>query len=208
MTAIPHNSIASCIRVVLDAAWWLVAVTLTLFTGLLVFSFFANVEGGNLTMDLPVALELEPPVRSDSASLDAGAQIEKLRANLRFPVRNGAFFSATVFLIALLLGGLLWTLTQLRLIFQSVRRGLVFLPENIRRIRWVGFTLILGELARAAVVYFWSYYTSLHFTANGLRFVASTDFSGLMIVAGLAVLGLAEVFREGTRLHEDQSLTI
>jgi hypothetical protein len=72
----------------------------------------------------------------------------------------------------------------------------------------VGFTVIFGELARAALVYFWSYYTSLHFTANGLRFVASTDFNVITIVGGFAILVIAEVFREGTRLHEDQSLTI
>jgi hypothetical protein len=54
----------------------------------------------------------------------------------------------------------------------------------------------------------WSYYTSLHFTANGLRFVASIDLSGTTIIAGLSFLVIAEVFREGTRLHEEQSLTI
>ena len=67
---------------------------------------------------------------------------------------------------------------------------------------------VSGELARAAAVYFWSYYTSLHYTANGLRFVASTDLNVTTIVSGLAILVIAEVFREGTRLHEDQSLTI
>jgi hypothetical protein len=102
----------------------------------------------------------------------------------------------------------LWLLTQLRHIFRSLSRGLLFIPENARRMRWVGFTVIFLELARAALVYFWSYYTSLHFTANGLRFVAWTDFNGITIVAALAVLVIAEVFREGARLHEEQSLTI
>jgi hypothetical protein len=72
----------------------------------------------------------------------------------------------------------------------------------------VGFAVIIGELARASLVYWWGYYTSLHFTANGLRFVASTDFNGVTITGGLAILVLAEVFREGIQLHEDRSLTI
>jgi hypothetical protein len=159
-------------------------------------------------MNLPVALELNAPVHSSDASSQTNARIEKVRGNLRFPVRNGAFFSGSLFLIVLLLGFLLLVLTQLRLLFRSLSRGLLFIPENARRIRWVGFTVIFGELARAALVYFWSYYTSLHFTANGLHFVAATDFSGITIVAGLAMLVIAEVFREGTRLHEEQSLTI
>jgi hypothetical protein len=111
-------------------------------------------------------------------------------------------------LVLLLCGCLLWVLTQLRHIFRSLSRGVVFIPENARRIRWVGFAVIFGELARAGMVYFWSYYTSQHFTANGLRFVASTDFNGVTLGCGLAILVIAEVFREGTRLHEDQSLTI
>lgn len=208
MKALGERSIASLIRFVLDATWWLVVVSLGLLTGLLVFSFFINLEGDNLTMDLPVALELKAPVHGSSASIQTDARIEKLRGNLRFPVRNGAFFSGSMFLIVVLFGFLLWVLTQLRHIFRSLSRGLPFIPENARRIRWVGFTVLFGELARAALVYFWSYYTSLHFTANGLRFVASTDFNGITIVGGLAILVIAEVFREGTRLHEDQSLTI
>ena len=208
MKALGERSIASFIRFVLDAAWWLVVVSLALLTGLLVFSFSVKLEGNNLTMNLPVALELNAPVHGSSASIETDARIEKLRGSLRFPVRNGAFFSGSMFLVVLLFGSLLWIVTQLRHVFRSLSRGLLFIPENARRIRWVGFTVIFGELARAALVYFWSYYTSLHFTANGLRFVASTDLNGITIVGGFAILVIAEVFREGTRLHEDQSLTI
>jgi hypothetical protein len=204
MKAVGERSIASSIRFVLDAAWWLVVVSLILLAGLLLFSFTGRLDGDNLTMSLPVSLELDAPVGGGPVD----AQIEKLRGNLRFPIRNGAFFSGSMFLIVLLLGLLLWVLTQLRHVFRSLSRGLLFIPENARRIRWVGFTVILGELARAAVVYFWSDYTSRHFTAHGLRFVASTDFNVLTIAGGFAILVIAEVFREGTRLHEDQSLTI
>lgn len=106
------------------------------------------------------------------------------------------------------LGLLLCVLTLLRDLFRNLSRGLVFVPGNARKIRWVGFMMILGELARAALVYFWSYYTSLHFTADGLRFIATIDFSGITILGAMAVLVIAEVFRQGTRLQEDQSLTI
>jgi hypothetical protein len=208
MKALGERSIASLIRFVLDAAWWLIVISLVLLTGLLVYSFGVKLESNSLTMNLPVALELNAPVHASSASMETHGRIEKLRGNVRFPVRNGAFFSGNLFLVVLLCGLLLWVVTQLRHIFRSLSRGLVFIPENARRIRWVGFTVIFGELAHAALVYFWSYYTSVHFTAIGLRLVASTDFDGITILGGLAILVIAEVFREGTRLHEDQSLTI
>ena len=207
MKALGERSIASFIRFVLDSAWWLVVVSLAFLVGMLVFSFCVNL-GDNLTMNLPVSLELNAPVQSSSASVQNDARIEKLRGSLRFPVRNGAFFSGSMLLVVVLLGCLLWGLTQLRQLFRSLSRGLLFIPENARRIRRVGFTVIFGELGRAAMVYYWSYYTSQHFTANGLRFIASTDFNAITIVAGLAMLVVAEVFREGTRLHDEQSLTI
>lgn len=208
MKALGEWSIASFIRIVLDAVWWLVAISLVLLTGLLVFSFWIHLGGDNLTMDLPVALELNAPVHGTSSSIRTDARIENVRGNLRLPIRNGFFFSSSIFLIMLLFGFLLWILTQLRDIFRSLSRGLLFIPENARRIRWVGFAVIFGELARATLNYFWSYYTSLHFTANGLRFIASTDFDVITIIGGFAILVIAEVFREGTRLHEEHSLTI
>ena len=208
MNAVGERSIASFIRVVLDAAWWLVAVSIALLTGLLVFSFFGNLESNSLTMDLPVAVEFNTAIHGSGPSAVTDARIDKLRGNLRFPVRNGVFFSASLLLVVFLFGFLLWVLTQLRYIFRSLSRGLLFIPDNARRVRWVGLTVIIGEFGRAGLVYFWSYYMSGHFTANGLRFVASTDFNAITIVGGLAILVIAEVFREGTRLHEDQSLTI
>ena len=208
MNSFGARSIASFIRLVLDAAWWLGAICIVLVGGLLVFSFCVNMEGKNMTMDLPVALEMKAPIHESNSSSATDARIEKLRGNLRFPVRSGPFFYGNMILILLLFVFFLWSLTQLRLVFRSLSQGRPFVPENAGRLRVVGFAFIVGELARAALVYFWSYYTSLHFTANGLRFIASTDLNGTTIIGGLCILVIAEVFREGTRLHEDQSLTI
>ena len=47
-----------------------------------------------------------------------------------------------------------------------------------------------------------------HFSADGLRFDAWPDLNVFAILHGLIILVIAEVFRAGTRLDEDQSLTI
>jgi hypothetical protein len=208
MNALGERSVATMIRLVLDAAWWAGVVALALLSGLLVLSFFVNLEGRSLTMDIPVALELEAPVQGSQSLGDTDARIEQARGNLRFPVRNGSFFFVSVLLAVGFLSLVLSVLTQLRHIFRNLSRGLVFIPENARRMRRVGVTVIVGEVARAGLVYFWGYYTSLHFTANGLRFAASTDISGITIMGGFAILVIAEVFREGVRLQDEQSLTI
>lgn len=52
-----------------------------------------------------------------------------------------------MFLIVVLFSFLLWLLTRLRRIFRSLSQGLLFIPENVQRIRWVGIAIIFGEVA-------------------------------------------------------------
>lgn len=200
------RSIASFVKFVLETAWWAVAIGLGLLVILLACSFFIEMDGGNLTMSLPVAVQVDAPIHGTGGETDA--QFEKLRGNLRFPARKGAFLSGSVAVVALIFGYLLWIVTQLRHVFRSLSQRAPFVEGNARRIRWVGWAVIFGEVGRAAIVYFWSYYTSLHFTASGLRFAPSADMNPITIVSGLAILVIAEVFQEGARLQEDQSLTI
>jgi hypothetical protein len=173
---------------------------------LLACSTFVELRGENLTMSLPVAVRLDAPIHGPDG--ETSAHFEKLRGDLRLPAKKGAFFSGSVAVVVLMLGYVLWIVTQLRHVFRSLSQGLLFVPANARRIRWVGLAVIFGELGRAAIIYFWSYYTSLHFVADGLRFAASVDMNPMTIIGGLAILVIAEVFREGARLQEDQSLTI
>ena len=206
MRALGKRSIASFMKFVLDMAWWVVAIGLGLLVILLACSTFLELRGDNLTMSLPVAVQLDAPVHGVGG--EANAHFEKLRGNLRFPARKGAFLSGSVAVVVLMFGYLFWIVTQLRYVFRSLSQGLPFVLANARRIRWVGFAVIFGELGRAAIVYFWSYYTSLHFMADGLRFAASADMNPITLVGGLAILVIAEVFQEGAKLQEDQSLTI
>jgi hypothetical protein len=135
--------------------------------------------------------------------------VQPLRQPRQFAVSvHGALLSGTLIMILMLFGFCSGWVTQLRQIFRSLSRGLPFIPENARRIRRVGFTVIFGEVGRAVLVYYCRYYTSLHFTAKGARFIPSTDLSVITILGGFAILVIAEVFREGTRLREEQSLTI
>lgn len=207
MSIVGKQSVASVVKVVLEATWWAVAVSMGLLLILLVGSFFLDLDNAkDLTLSLPVAVQLDAPLRD--AGGEPNARFEKLRGNLRFPARKGAFFSGSVAVIVLMCGYLLWMVTQLRHVFRSLSQQLPFVVENARRIRWVGVAVILGELVRAGLVYFWSYYSSLHFTVSGLHFAPSADLNLITIVSGLAILVIAEVFQEGARLQEEQSLTI
>jgi hypothetical protein len=206
MKALGKRSIASFVNSVLNITWWCVVAGLGLLVILLACSIFVELRGDNLTMSLPVAVQLNAPIHG--ADGETSAHFEQLRGNLRFPAKKGVFLFGSVAVVALMLGYVLWIVTQLRYVFRSLSRGLPFDPANARRVRQVGLAVIFGELGRAAIIYYWSYYTSSHFVADGLRFVPSIDMNPITIVGGLAILIIAEVFREGARMQEDQSLTI
>lgn len=110
--------------------------------------------------------------------------------------------------LALMFAAVLFVVGQLRAVFRTLRDGRPFVPANAARIRWIAFAVIAGEIARAAIVYSANSHAMTYFSANGLRFDARPDLNVVTIVYGLIILAIAEVFRTGTRLDEDQSLTI
>lgn len=107
-----------------------------------------------------------------------------------------------------MLSVILWVLVQLRSIFRTLRAGQPFVPANATRIRRIAFAVIAGELARAVFVYAGVHYAAAHFAIEGIRFEVRPDINIIAIICGFIILVIAEVFREGTRLDEEQSLTI
>jgi hypothetical protein len=148
MRALGKRSIASFVKSVLDTAWWVVAISLGLLVILLACSTFLELRGDNLTMSVPVAVQLDTPIHGVGG--ETTAHFEKLRGDLRFPAKKGAFLSGSVAVVVLMFGYLLWVVTQLRYVFRSLSQGLPFVLANARRIRWVGFAVIFGEFGRPA----------------------------------------------------------
>jgi hypothetical protein len=110
--------------------------------------------------------------------------------------------------VAVMLALILWALGQLIAVFRTLRDRQPFVSDNAIRIRRIGYAVIAGELARAVLVFLSNSYAMTHFSADGLQFDARPDVNLFAIVHGLIILAIAEVFRTGTRLHDDQSLTI
>jgi hypothetical protein len=169
-----------------------------------------SVELPGLKMTIPVSFSVDARthrVTAPSLGIE-NAQIQDVRGSLRFPTRRGAFFFGNAILLIVWLALALYVLGQLRAVFRTLRDGQPFVPANTTRIRWIALVVIVSELARSAIVFFENYYVMTHFAADGLRFDARPDLNGFAIIHGLIILVIAEVFRAGTRLDEEQSLTI
>jgi hypothetical protein len=136
------------------------------------------------------------------------AELIDTHGSLRFPAPKGYFlFVNAAFLFALLLLAL-FGLQQLHAVFGTLRKGKPFIDANVRRFRRVAVAVIAGEIVGAAMVAFNQFYAKAHFTATGLLFDWSFNIDFFAIVLGLIILAIAEVFAAGTRLDEDQALTI
>jgi hypothetical protein len=205
-----------------NALWYLIAVVLVLTVLLTVAGAGVAVQIGpdgalnidaahpHVTMAIPVAIRVDDrTLRLSAPGLGIEqAQLRDLEGTLHFPPRWGAFFVANLALAICWLGLALWVLGLLRSLIAALRAGRPFVAANASRVRSIGWAVIIGEIVRASVVYFENRYAMTHFTAEGLQFMAHPHFSVFAIVHGLIILALAEVFRAGTRLDEDQSLTI
>jgi hypothetical protein len=93
-------------------------------------------------------------------------------------------------------------------VFRTLRDGQPFVAANATRLRRIAYAVIAGEVARAVLAYAGMRYAMTHFSVQGVRFEARPDLNVVAIICGLIILVIAEVFREGTRLDEEQALTV
>jgi hypothetical protein len=170
----------------------------------------AAVLGVGTHMTIPVRFYVDTDahrIAAPSIGVDR-AELQDTRGALRFPTPEGSFlFINAGFLIALFVCAI-WGLEQLQRVFTTLRKGQPFIHANARRLRRVAVAVFAGELVGASMVAFNQFYAKAHFTATGLLFDWSFNIDFFAVVLGLVILAIAEVFAAGTRLDEDQALTI
>ena len=219
------RSPASFLIILLNVVRVAVAIVLVVTIAVLGLALFADIRGlemtvippsfgvspeahNNWTITIPVSVAIEEGrVAAPSLGIER-AEIRDLRGSLRFPLQRGRLFIVNGLLLILGVGVLLWLTTELQRILRTVRDGKPFAGSNATRVRRIGWVVIAGEFVRATVVYLENSYAAAHFAADGFRFTARADFSVVAILEGLIILVIAEVFRAGTSLDEDQSLTV
>ena len=218
MRVLGRASVASFLSVLVNVAWGLVALALVLTPLMVVLApvvegpveVNAGWVGVGTKMTIPVSFSVDARTHRVAApSLGVeDAQLQGVRGLLEFPVRPGAFFYGNVVFIAVMFALVLWMLGKLRAVFRTLRDGQPFVRANATRIRTIAWLIIVCELVRSAFVFFENYYAMTHFSADGLRFEARPDIDFMAIISGLIILVIAEVFKAGTRLDEEQSLTV
>jgi hypothetical protein len=114
--------------------------------------------------------------------------------------------------LGILLGGAIpyavaiFVLNELRKIVGTVRRGDPFITENVRRLRWIGYALIIGGPLIQIVPQFFA--QAVAESAGMNSSFTHYDIPPTLTFVGIGVLVLAHVFAHGVRLREDVEGTV
>jgi hypothetical protein len=212
MKALGNRSVASVLAILIDIGSVLIAIALVASLCLMVVSLFFDLSRGNGTLGIPASFTIDTAtVQVDAHAWGIeDARLLKVKGNgvLQFRPPGRTFLAMMGLVLAVSLGFVLWVLSQLRAVFRTLRAGTPFVPDNVTRIRRIGYALILGECARAVFIFINNYQVLTHVSADVVRFTLWPDLSFRTILHGVLILVLAEVFRVGVRLDEDQSLTV
>lgn len=105
-------------------------------------------------------------------------------------------------------GLILWIVYSLRKIVQSVRQKNPFTSTNGKRLRIIAFSMVGIELIRGLADLTKMLYLEprLHFETILIR--SDISISLHVIIAGLVILVIAEAFRIGAEITEEQELTV
>ncbi|MEW5784574.1 MAG: DUF2975 domain-containing protein [Bacillota bacterium] len=186
------KSASSFLRLVLNLAWYLgIAVTVLLAMSQLYYFLIAP-----HSLSGPIMLQFETP-----------GLVFRFTEGLTEPNSETLFVLQFTLVMPLLAIGLL-VIYQLRKIFATLVDETPFTSNNVRRIRFSGAAVIAGTLLKALLNTLIGVYFSkvVHLPGLELNYNYKIDFIGIFL--GLVILILAEVFRQGARLQEDQDLTV
>lgn len=221
MRTIGRWSVASVISFVLGFARF--AAVIAFVVTVCLTAALPFVSNPNLTVTVPVSFSIETPpeirvgrnrfdfeiVRDrQQAKRDAKRGLDSVEGSLAIPTASRTVIAANAAALLVILAFVIFVLGQLRAVLRTLIHANPFVPANATRIRSLGLAVIAGEFMGSAIVFAENYYAKTHVVVPGLTFDAWPQLSLMTIGYGLIILVIAEVFRAGTRLDEEQSLTI
>jgi hypothetical protein len=146
------------------------------------------------------------------AVLEGGeGRIEREGANVSFDIDGGLAWQVVVpALLAgfVAVGGGIVIVRRLKKLFESFRSAEPFRKENATHLRVIWVAMLVIELSRYALMALTGLLVATFGAPEGTDWKFSVNVNLMTWAAILVLIVLAEVFREGARLREEQELTI
>lgn len=162
------------------------------------------------TFELALPLTITSAHLIDTRWGQAVLMIDDVRGNVRLPIGMlpwwfvGLVMAYGASICALLLGGL----HHLRRLFQRARDGAPFDPANAGRLRAVGLLLFVFALFDGFTGFIIALIVRRGLQSASVPASTGLHVDGRVVLLALLLLALAEIFRRGTQLEEEQSLVV
>jgi len=205
MKVLGRRSLSSVLGATVSVLFFGACAASVLLIALLTFIVFKG-TGRNVTLSLPASFTI-----ATSAYQLMIPRNQNVTAEIASRARGNVVFRGggkTIGVLTTLLGLSMTAIAvivlfRLRRIFRRLREGRPFLDKNARDLRFIGATVVIGELA-SAVLQFWAMrLVATEVSSQQLTFTTPIDVNLPMIFAGFVILVVAEVFREGSEMRSD-----
>ena len=203
MKLLGKRSLSSFLKILSDISFYGILVAFVL---LIVVVFAARrLDSVNTSQNFIVPFEIDPSTYEIEAVSGAEISAELEEASGSLVIRGGRFglFVVPVLLLLPPLVAALFVLHRLRGIFRRLIQSRPFAVENARDLRFIGLAIIAGELVFSAAAYWSTRLVVDEFTSTGVTLQADFDIRMPVLLAGLVLLVVAEVFREGAQMKAD-----
>jgi hypothetical protein len=141
---------------------------------------------------------------------DARLEVEDMRGSLKLPVSILPWWLFAVLwaYVAAAVALTLMFVHHLRRIFQRVRGGAPFDATNALRLRWLGLLLLALTVLNGVSGSVTALAVRGGLATGHVEVPLGLSIDGRAVLFGLLLLALAEIFRRGAELEEEQSLTV
>jgi hypothetical protein len=207
MKALGKGSIASIVQIGLSIAWWVLILTTVAWALItLAYAFFMVMVG--LTAIDPGSIPVPDQDNGDGLQIQISGIDPAALAGLKWT--DWHIFAPVLLVGGVALGGSLIIVGRLRRLFASFTSGEPFRRENAQHLRVIWITMVVIELSRYALLAIVGLALGVFGAPDSVgRASFSIDSENLSSWMSILILiVLAEVFREGARMKEEQELTI
>ena len=205
-----NNKLVAAAEIVLRIIWYLSIAGTIFFMGKMLLGPVLGITEYTSGLITPIEFSVnEQGTATFDSDQTVPAQINNAKGYFRIERPIPTTLIGVFFLINLVVSGLiLWVIYVLWKIVQSVKQKNPFIVLNGRRLRIIAFSMIGIELSQGLANLIKMLYLAPRLQFETIIIQSKIYVSFHVIVAGLVILVIAEAFRIGVEMKEEQELTV
>ena len=195
------------LRRALDAIFYVLIVVTGISLALLVY--FLGWQPDDVSMTVPISFTPDADTVSITSDIYGEGTIVSANGIARFEdVGGSGHMAQALVMIASFIVPAFVILHLLRRLMRTVAEGAPFQIANVKRIRAIGWMVVGFEILFGIAAFLLELSISDQVIARGITLNADFSVNASVVMLGLVIVALAEVFRYGADLQVDSDLTV